>query len=141
MITEAVETTKMLQPAYHIIIEGDGDFTVKGDRYRMMEVVNNYISNGIKYSNGSAVVLLTIQQASGAVTVSVKDNGLGIPANELPYIFERFFRAEKTRDLEGLGLGLFLCQRIIRAHRGKVWATSEEGKGSTFYFSVPLEIN
>lgn len=141
MVREAVETTNILQPAYNIVISGDGDFTAEGDRYRMMEVVTNYLSNGIKYSDGSTEVVLTITKDERSATVSVKDKGLGICAEQLPYIFERFFRAEKTRNLEGLGLGLYLCQRIIHAHGGKVWAESEEGKGSTFYFSVPLALN
>ena len=68
----------------------------------------------------------------------MKDEGLGISKNQLPYIFERFFRAEKTKNLEGIGLGLYLCRQIIHAHKGQVWAESEEGKGSTFHFSIPV---
>lgn len=140
MIQEATETINVLQPDYNITVTGDGNFTVEGDRYRMIEVVTNYLSNGIKYSDGSTEVVLTIQADKDTVTVSVKDKGLGISAAQLPYIFERFFRAEKTKNLEGLGLGLYLCQRIIQAHGGKVWAESEEGRGSVFYFSVPLRL-
>lgn len=139
MIREATETIHVLQPDYNIVITGDGDFMAAGDRYRMMEVVTNYLSNGIKYSAGSTDVMLAIKQDKDTVTVSVKDKGLGISAAQLPYLFERFFRAEKTKNLEGLGLGLYLCQRIIHAHGGKVWAESEEGQGSVFYFSVPLQ--
>ncbi len=138
MIQEATETIHLLQPDYNIVVTGDGDFMAEGDRYRMMEVVTNYLSNGIKYSAGSTEVMLAVKQDKHTVTVSVKDKGLGISAAQLPYIFERFFRAEKTKNLEGLGLGLYLCQRIIQAHGGKVWAESEEGQGSVFYFSVPL---
>ena len=141
MIQEAVETINILQPNYNIPVEGDGNFIVEGDRYRMIEVVTNYLTNGIKYADGSTDVLLTILKDETTVTVSVKDKGLGISEAQLPYLFERFFRAEKTKNLEGLGLGLYLCQRIILAHYGKVWAESEEGKGSTFYFSVPLKLN
>lgn len=141
MIQEAIETINILQPDYNIPVEGDGNFMVVGDRYRMMEVVTNYLSNGIKYSDGSTDVVLSITHNETTATVSVKDKGLGISAAQLPYIFERFFRAEKTKNLEGLGLGLYLCQRIILAHYGKVWAESKEGKGSTFYFSVPIELN
>jgi signal transduction histidine kinase len=139
MIQEATETIHLLQPDYNIIITGDGNFTAEGDRYRMIEVVTNYLNNGIKYSAGNTDVLLTIQCDNNTVTVSVKDKGLGISAAQLPFIFERYFRAEKTKNLEGLGLGLYLCQRIIQAHGGKVWAESEEGQGSVFYFSVPLQ--
>jgi signal transduction histidine kinase len=141
MVQEATETIHLLQPDYNITVTGDGNFIAEGDRYRMMEVVTNYLNNGIKYSAGSTEVVLNIEQHTEKVTVSVKDKGLGISASQLPYIFERFFRAEKTKNLEGLGLGLYLCQRIIQAHGGKVWAESEEGKGSVFYFSVPLQIH
>ena len=141
MIQEAIETINILQPNYNVPVEGDGNFMVEGDRYRMIEVVTNYLTNGIKYADGSTDVLLTILKDETTVTVSVKDKGLGISEAQLPYLFERFFRAEKTKNLEGLGLGLYLCQRIILAHYGKVWAESEEGKGSTFYFSVPLKLN
>lgn len=138
MIKEATETIHFLQPDYNIIITGNGDFPVQGDCFRMKDVVTNYLTNAIKYSDGSTKVGLHITCDKDTVTISVKDKGLGIPAAQLPFIFERFFRAEKTKNLEGLGLGLYLCHRIIQAHGGKVWAESEEGKGSVFYFSVPL---
>ena len=138
MIREAIDTVEVLQPSYNIVVQGDGDIEVYGDRYRLIQVVTNYLSNGIKYSNGRTDVVLTISHDDKSVTVSVKDEGLGISAKQLPYIFERFFRAEKTKNLEGIGLGLYLCRQIIHAHNGKVWAESEEGKGSTFYFSIPL---
>jgi len=141
MIREAIDTVEVLQPSYNIVVKGDGDITVKGDRYRLIQVVTNYLSNGIKYSNGNTDVVLTMSHDNKAVTVSVKDEGLGISPKQLPYIFERFFRAEKTKNLEGIGLGLYLCRQIVYAHNGKVWAESEEGKGSTFYFSIPLETN
>jgi PAS domain S-box-containing protein len=136
MITEAIDTVQVLQPAFNIIIEGRGG-KVKGDRHRLIQVVTNYLSNSIKYSNGNKDVKINISRNDNLVTVSVQDKGLGIPGNQLPYIFDRFFRAEKTKNLEGIGLGLFLCRRIIDAHHGNVWAESEEGKGSCFYFSIP----
>jgi PAS domain S-box-containing protein len=138
MINEAIETVEILQPAYNIIVEGSGDINVHGDRYRLIQVVTNYLSNGIKYSDGKTDVILGIKHEESSITVSVKDEGLGISKNQLPYIFERFFRAEKTKNLEGIGLGLYLCRQIIQAHKGRVWAESEEGKGSTFYFSIPV---
>lgn len=137
MIKEAIDTVEVLQPSYNIVVKGDGDIEVSGDRYRLIQVVTNYLSNGIKYSNGKTEVILTIYFDDNTITVSVKDEGLGISSNQLPYIFERFFRAEKTKNLEGIGLGLYLCRQILHAHNGKVWVESEEGKGSTFYFSIP----
>ncbi len=137
MIEEAIDTVKVLQPSYNIVVKGNGNIKVSGDRYRLIQVVTNYLSNGIKYSDGKTDVILTMSHDNKTVTVSVKDEGLGISAKQLPFIFERFFRAEKTKNLEGIGLGLYLCRQIIHAHNGKVWAESEEGKGSTFYFSIP----
>ncbi len=138
MVMEAIDTVKVLQPSYNIVVKGNGDILVKGDKYRLIQVVTNYLSNGIKYSNGKTDVVLEMKTEAEMVIVSVKDNGLGISTEQLPYIFDRFFRAEKTKNLEGIGLGLYLCRQIIQAHKGRAWAESEEGKGSIFYFSVPL---
>ena len=138
MIREAVDTIKSLQPYYNIVIQGNGDIIIVGDRYRLLQVVINFLSNGIKYSNGNTIVILSVSHDNENITVAVKDQGLGISASQLPHIFERFFRAEKTRNLEGIGLGLYLCRQIIQQHHGKIWAESEEGRGSTFYFSIPI---
>ncbi len=138
MINEAIETIKVLQPMYKIVVSGNADIKVHGDKYRLIQVVTNYLSNGIKYSEGSDEVELEIKHDGKLVIVSVKDKGLGISKDQLPYIFNRFFRAEKTKNFEGIGLGLYLCRQIIKAHNGKVWAESEEGKGSIFHFSIPL---
>lgn len=138
MIKEAVDTVKGLQPFYNIIVKGNGNVIVHADKFRIIQVVVNFLSNGIKYSNGSNVVMLTIEHDEETITLSVKDEGLGISKAQLPYIFDRFFRAERTKNLEGIGLGLYLCRQIINAHHGKIWAESEEGKGSTFYFSIPI---
>ena len=138
MILESIETVEILQSSNNFIVEGDGNFLVKGDRYRLIQVVTNFIGNGIKYSNGKEDVTLTISHNDETVTVSVRDKGLGISPGNLAHVFERFFRAEKTKNLEGIGLGLYLCQQIIIAHDGKIWAESEEGKGSVFYFTIPI---
>ena len=138
MIKEAIDMIEILQPDYNIIVKGDGNIMVLGDRYSLTQVVTNYLSNGIKYSDGKTDVVLSIRHDENTLTVSVKDEGLGISKAQLPYIFERFFRVEKTRNIEGIGLGLYLCHRIIHAHKGHVWAESKKGKGSTFYFSIPL---
>lgn len=137
MIKEAVQTIEMLQPLYKIKVKGKADILVNGDKFRLIQVVTNYLSNGIKYSAGSDVVELTLSHDEKNITVSVKDRGLGISKEYLPYIFDRFFRAEKTKNLEGIGLGLYLCKQIIKAHNGNVWVESKEYKGSTFYFSIP----
>lgn len=139
MISEATDTIKSLHPAYIITVTNAvNDINVTADRYRLIQVVTNYLSNSIKYSNGKKDIDIRVKSENNFIQVSVKDLGLGIAKAQLPFIFDRFFRAEKTMNLEGIGLGLFLCKQIIHAHKGNVWAESEEGNGSTFYFSIPL---
>jgi len=137
MIQEAIETVKILQPAYNLIIKGDANIYVSADRYRLIQVVTNYLSNGIKYSDGNTDVILSVEHNNEDVIVAVKDEGLGISEEELPYIFERFFRSKQTVKMDGVGLGLYLCEQVVSAHRGRVWAESQQGRGSTFYFSIP----
>ncbi|MEO8820697.1 MAG: PAS domain-containing sensor histidine kinase [Ginsengibacter sp.] len=138
MVKEAVDTIQRLHPSFNIRVEGNGNFIVNADRYRIIQVITNFLSNAIKYSNGHPDVKLSIEQDSESVTVSVEDNGLGIPEDHLPFVFERFFRVEKTRKIEGIGLGLYLCRQIIQSHKGHVGVKSEENKGSVFYFTIPL---
>lgn len=138
MITEAIDTVGVLHPEYEFKIEGRAKTIVTGDRYRLIQVVTNYLNNGIKYSNGSTEIILWVEATRQEVIVCVEDKGLGISAGQLPFIFDRFFRAEKTRNLEGMGLGLYLCRRIMDAHNGRVWAESDDGKGSRFYLSLPI---
>jgi PAS domain S-box-containing protein len=139
MVKEAIETTESLHPSFRIIVKGDTNFSVAGDRYRIIQVITNYLSNAIKYSNENKEVTLQVNRNNQSVTVAVNDKGIGISKESLPYIFERFFRVKKTRKIEGIGLGLYLCKQIIHAHKGDVWVESEENKGTTFYFSIPLQ--
>jgi two-component system CheB/CheR fusion protein len=138
MVNEAIETIRALYPSFQIIREGDDNFYIMADRNRIMQVITNFLSNAIKYSNDEKEIKLILSRDSKSVTVSVKDKGLGISKDYLPYVFERFFRTEKTRNIEGIGLGLYLCRQIIRSHHGTVGAESEENKGSIFYFTIPL---
>lgn len=137
MITEAIGTVKGLQPGRKIEHTGNAGIEVYGDKFRLIQVVTNYLSNAIKYSPPESRVKVNVSFDESTVTIGVEDKGVGIPAADLPFIFDRFFRADKNRNIEGIGLGLYLCRQIIQAHRGKVWAESEDGKGSTFYCTVP----
>ena len=135
---EAIEIVEGMAPSYYVEVNGNTDISVKGDRFRLVQVLTNYLTNGIKYSKGKGAVILNVSHDAKSLSVSVRDEGLGISREQLPYVFDRFFRVEKTRNIEGIGLGLYLCRQIIHAHKGRVWAESEEGKGSIFYFSIPL---
>ncbi len=139
MVKEAIDTIQALHPTFKILREGDTDFMVVADRYRLIQVITNFLSNSIKYSKDKEEVELIVTHDSESVTVTIKDYGVGIRKDHLPHVFERFFRTEKTRKIEGIGLGLYLCRRIIRSHKGNVGVESEENKGSVFYFTIPLK--
>jgi PAS domain S-box-containing protein len=140
MIQEAIVSARQIYPHYNIIKKGSTGATLFADRDKLLQVVTNYLTNAIKYSDGNINVEVESNLADGSVILCVKDFGKGIPARDLPYIFNRFFRAEKTKNLEGLGLGLFLSRQIIEAHNGRTWVDSTEGNGSCFYFSLPLPV-
>lgn len=141
MIKEAVDTVKVLHPSHTIITNNYvEDIFAKADRDRIIQAVTNYLNNSIKYAGNKEDITITIKIKDNFIEVAVKDLGAGIAKDQLPFIFDRFFRAEKTINLEGIGLGLFLCKQIISAHNGNVWAESEEGFGSTFYFSIPVKL-
>ncbi|MEJ2749629.1 MAG: ATP-binding protein [Anaerolineae bacterium] len=115
---------------------------VLADSARMQQVVANLLHNAIKFSSPGDKITVSAELDDGetAVRFSVKDNGLGIPAADLPRIFERFYKSDRarTRSRGGTGLGLAIARHIVQAHNGRIWATSKEGKGSTFYFTLPI---
>ena len=112
---------------------------VEGDYNRLTRTLDNLIGNAVKFSpqGGTVVVRVTRDAARNCAVVSVSDEGIGIPADQMPFLFERFFRAHRGR-FDGSGLGLYNVQQIVHAHNGQVWAESEEGRGSTFTFTLPL---
>ena len=110
---------------------------VRCDRPRILRVLSNLIGNSIKFTSESGAITIRAELADREVRFSVTDTGSGIAADELPHIFERFWQARKTARL-GAGLGLAIAKGIVDAHRGQIWAESEPGKGSTFFFTLPL---
>jgi two-component system phosphate regulon sensor histidine kinase PhoR len=117
--------------------------TVHADQSRLEQVLVNLIHNAVKFTRPGGEVVLSADvvgkggKANDAVRFEVKDTGVGIPADDLPRIFERFYRADKSRAGRGTGLGLSIARHIVEAHGGQIWADSVEGQGSTFYFSIP----
>jgi signal transduction histidine kinase len=126
-----------------LIVESvDQPIAVCVDVQRIEQVVTNLVNNAIKYSPNGGEILLSIKEEaqSGMVILSVRDHGIGIPANQQAQIFSRFFRATNgTRlGLEGSGLGLYLSRELILLHSGQIWFESSEGLGSIFFISLPL---
>lgn len=110
------------------------------DRGKIEQVLNNLIGNAMKFSHHGTVVRVRLTCADGLATVAVQDQGQGIPAADLPKLFKPFSRASvRTTDGEqSTGLGLAIVRRIIEGHGGRIWVESEVGKGSTFFFTLPL---
>ena len=109
---------------------------IQGDGVRIAQVFDNLFTNAIKYAPGSAIDVMLRQTKEKAV-VQLRDHGPGIPKESLPLIFERFYRA-RSEKATGTGLGLFICKQIIDAHRGKIWAESTLGQGTTFFIELPM---
>ena len=112
---------------------------VKIDSQRLEQVLVNLIHNAVKFTRSGGEVVLFAEAGIGEVRFAVRDTGIGIPADDVTRIFERFYRVDKSRTGSGTGLGLSIAKHIVEAHNGKIWAESIEGRGSTFYFSIPLE--
>lgn len=107
------------------------------DVERVQQVITNLVHNGIKFTPPGGEVSLSAGQAGDEIIISVRDTGVGIPSDDLPRIFERFYKADRARSGGGTGLGLAIAKHIVLAHGGRIWAKSVEGKGSTFYVSLP----
>jgi two-component system phosphate regulon sensor histidine kinase PhoR len=108
------------------------------DADRIRQVVINLVHNAIKFTPAGGFVTVTARVVHDGIVVSVADTGIGIPAEDLPRIFERFYKADRARSGGGTGLGLAIAKHTIQAHNGRLWVESVEGKGSTFSFTLPL---
>jgi two-component system, OmpR family, phosphate regulon sensor histidine kinase PhoR len=118
------------------------ELTARGDSDRLQQVLGNLIGNAIKYGRDGGHVSVTGQLLNGnAIELCVQDDGPGIPAESLERVFERFYRVDKARSREqgGTGLGLSIVKHIVASHGGKVWAKSDLGHGTAFYFTLPTK--
>lgn len=113
---------------------------IYGDPFRLQQVVANLLSNAIKYTPRGGHVWMRIEIRGSDLITSVSDTGIGIPPADLPHVFEKFYRVHDARviDQEGSGLGLAIARSILSEHGGRVWVESTVGKGSTFFFSLPI---
>ena len=112
---------------------------VKIDSQRLEQVLVNLIHNAVKFTRSGGEVVLGAGASDGLIRFAVRDSGIGIPMEDVTRIFERFYRVDKSRTGSGTGLGLSIAKHIVEAHNGRIWAESIEGRGSTFYFSIPVE--
>jgi signal transduction histidine kinase len=116
---------------------------VLADPRRTRQVLRNLVENAVKYSPEGGPVTISAEVEAEFVKVSVADQGLGLDPEHVDRVFQRFYQVDSasTRKVGGSGLGLSICKAIIEAQDGKLWVSSQEGKGSTFYFTLPLALS
>ncbi|WP_207423068.1 PAS domain-containing sensor histidine kinase [Desertivirga brevis] len=140
VLADTITTVQEVSPTHKIILESEVSIPYRGDQYRIEQVIINFLNNAIKYSPGADKVIVRAKTELDNVIVSVQDFGIGIAKIDMHQIFDRFFRVEKTAmQYQGMGLGLFISSQILLQHNGSFWVESEMGKGSTFFFRLPIQ--
>jgi PAS domain S-box-containing protein len=141
MIREIINNVQHSEPGYTIIFTPENECELYADKERIGQVLINFLTNAIKYSPGRTDIHVKSEVKDGHAVVSVTDKGIGINKADQGKIFQRFYRVEgkDEKTFPGFGIGLFIAAEIIERHEGKITVQSEQGKGSTFSFSLPLE--
>ena len=139
MLDGAIEEAHLSAPNFSILKTGHISLPFKGDRDRLQQVVSNLLTNAVKYSPGSDKVFVTATDEQGMIKVTVEDHGIGIRKDNLNKIFDLYYREEeRSNPFQGFGIGLSISSEIVKRHNGEIWVESEPGKGSTFYFTIPI---
>jgi signal transduction histidine kinase len=143
LATVACEVAEMFEPLaeereIRLIAEAPGPVTVAGDPSRLRQLVTNLVDNAVRFTEPGGTVMLEVVGVADRAILSVTDNGIGIPAEHLPHVFERFYQAAAARNSGGCGLGLSICRWIVQAHGGTIQVKSGEGKGAEFAVTLPL---
>jgi len=124
---------------FELIFKGDRNLQLFADKDRIDQVVINFVNNAVKYAPGSTQIYMIAEKIDDWIKVSVKDTGPGIPPEKLMHLFGRYYRADNSGyQYSGLGLGLYISAEIIKRHHGKIGVDSDLGKGSTFWFQLPV---
>ncbi|MFH1853911.1 MAG: HAMP domain-containing sensor histidine kinase [Candidatus Omnitrophota bacterium] len=117
----------------------DAIHEIRGAREYIQEIIINLLANSIKYTPRNGKISINVNDKGNSILIEIKDTGIGIPEDELPKIFDEFYRASNAREIEkdGTGLGLSIAKQVVERHNGKIWAESDQGKGSTFFIMLP----
>jgi len=139
LMAEIQEESILTVRSHNIIFEPIAEIFINADRDKIGQVINNLVSNGIKYSPSDSTITVVCKTVNNSVLVSVKDEGSGIKTEDQQKLFERYYRVkDQPINIVGFGIGLYLCAEIIYRHNGEIWVESEPGQGSTFFFSLPM---
>jgi two-component system phosphate regulon sensor histidine kinase PhoR len=142
VIEKALSAQRAYTDKHTLKLLPSGDIpSITGDSDKFDQIVTNLVSNAIKYSPRGGEITVRVSSDGEFLLVGISDEGMGIPADKLARIFEKFERVDNrdTREVGGTGIGLFLVKHLVERHGGEVWAESEYGKGSTFSFRIPIE--
>ncbi|WP_454802192.1 PAS domain S-box protein [Mucilaginibacter phyllosphaerae] len=124
---------------HELVLQGDANLEIYADEHRIDQVIVNFVNNAVKYAPNSKQIFFNIEKTGKMAKISVTDTGPGIPPEKLEHLFERYYRTDASGyQNSGLGLGLFISAEIVRKHGGEIGVNSEWGKGSTFWFTLPL---
>ncbi len=140
MIEEYSPLIKQHNIKMYLEYPSDGVPKFKFDPMRIRLAFQNLIENAIRYNVENGEIVITLVKKEPFLEISVRDTGIGIPKEELPKLFSKFFRAANVLkyETEGTGLGLYIVKNIVEAHGGKVWVESIENRGTTFFFTLPM---
>lgn len=143
LIREAIAEAEITASTHQICFDPCEPVYVYADEDKIGSVISNLLSNAVKYSPKGKTVVVTCHVEGNTAQVSVKDDGMGMKQQDTQRIFERYHRVETThtRNISGFGIGLYLSAEIVERHDGKIWVESESGKGSTFYFNLPIGLS
>lgn len=139
VVQDVVDDLRILDPDRIIVARINADVSVMGDAARLTQVVRNLVGNAVQHTDASALIEVDVHTEAAMATLDVTDHGGGISEQDLPHIFERFWRADssRARTSGGSGLGLAIAQAIVRAHSGTISVTSHPGRGTTFRVRLP----
>lgn len=140
LVIEAAEKFRTQLTHSIVLVDDASEVKVEGDRERLAQVLMNLVGNAIKFSPEGGNVTICMKNHANHLRVSIQDEGIGIPAEDIPKLFSKFQRIDNSsrRKIGGTGLGLAICQEIIVKHDGKIWIESQEGQGTTIHFELPL---
>jgi two-component system sensor histidine kinase VicK len=140
LVGEMISDAKLTMGSHTITFTHSEPIMVNADIDKVGSVISNLLSNAVKYSPRGERIEVECRLVNNAAQVSVKDEGIGIKPQDIDKIFDRYYRVESshTKTVSGFGIGLYLCAEIVQRHDGKIWVESEKAKGSTFYFSLPV---